>query len=41
MAHVWILFTFDDEELNIVPEDPAKILASRRFGDSTLSASAE
>lgn len=31
MAHVWILFTYDDEELNIIPNDPAQVLASRKF----------
>ena len=33
MAHVWILFTFDDEDLNITPKSPEQVLASRKFDD--------
>jgi hypothetical protein len=31
MAHVWILFTFDDDQLNIEPAPVEQVLASRRF----------
>lgn len=31
MAHVWILFTFDDEQLNIEPTPVEQVLASRKF----------
>lgn len=41
MAHVWILFTDDEEQLNVTPADPQQIIASRKFDTEKMSASAQ